>query len=64
MSTARKLEAGLTKWLREQIDERGKEILDGQVTAEHFEKRKAYRQALKDIMGALPGIVKKVEDAD
>jgi Leu/Phe-tRNA-protein transferase len=64
MSTARKLEIGLTKWLREQIEQRGVEILDGQVTAEHFEKRKAYRQAFKDMLGALPAIVKKVEDAD
>ncbi len=60
--SARKYEALLTDWLRQQIEAKGTEILDGQVTAELFERRKAYRQALKDVLGKLPDIAKKVDD--
>jgi hypothetical protein len=62
MTTARKYETVLADWLRKAIDEKGVEILDGQVTAEHYERRKAYRQALKDVLGKLPEIAKKADD--
>jgi len=62
MSTAKKLEQAVTQWLLNEISAKGAEILDGQVTAETYERRKAYRQALKDVLGTLPKIAKKVED--
>lgn len=62
MSTARKMEAAVTQWLQKQISDKGAEILDGQVTAETYKERRAYRQALKDVLGALPNIAKKVEE--
>jgi hypothetical protein len=62
VSTAGQLEHAVSEWLRKAIHEKGLEIVDGQVTADKFEVRKAYRQALKDVLAELPGIAKKVND--
>jgi hypothetical protein len=60
--SAMRLERAVTRWLREQIAAKGDEILDGQVTAEKFNERKAYRQALKDVLAKLPELAKKEGD--
>lgn len=62
MATARKLEEAVTQWLLKEIGAKGAEILDGQVTVETYKERRAYRQALKDVLGKLPDIAKKVDD--
>lgn len=61
--SVKRLEKGITDWLCKQIGEKSTDILDGQVTAETFKEARAYRRALKDVLAALPDIVKKESEA-
>jgi len=62
VASAAKMQQAVEQWLAEQIAIRAADILDGGVTPENYKERRAYRQALKDVMGALPKIAKKVEE--
>jgi hypothetical protein len=63
MTTPARIEAAVARWLQGRIGDKGAEILDGRVTAEQFNEARAYRRALKDVLAALPDIVKKEADA-
>jgi hypothetical protein len=60
--SVQRYEAALTAWLRKTIDEKGAEILDGQVTREMYEVRKAERLAYKKVLAELATIRRKIDE--
>jgi hypothetical protein len=52
----------IQKFLKDEADKQAADILGGQVSKDTYEVRKARRLAYVEVLGALPGIIKKVEN--